>query len=349
MNNFFKPQATLLPTLTNFETGETYSTSDIFRNLFRQDVTTTLVFGSADEWELENDLKLAINSMLFDTYYAVGTTTKSEPSKEDLSRFRKERAEVVEFLLYNKEESPLYEFKKTFRRFLETKEFCEDGLIQEHKGLNLEKLEEFLGIQISSEIAEYSDRFFVSGQSGDWYMSEFGKQTNSSICFEDTQVRMLVRFIRRVLNVQEDATDRATMRFNEGFSASQVAEELTNAYGVERIINKALNECNKTAKTAVCHKCYGTWVVDFKSAKRHDVNTEVFEFDNQQIAREYANAKNVSERCDNLRAKNIDKIAELKAELAKCLELTDNFDNSTDEATAELLKAQKLARPLQAS
>jgi len=348
MNNFFKPQATSLPTLTNFETGEVYTTSDIFRNLFRQDVTTTLVFGSADEWELENDLKCAINAMLFDTYYAIGTTA-SEPSQEDLSRFKNECAEVVHFLLYNKEESPLHEFKKTFRRFIETKEFCEDGLIQEHKALNLEKLEEFLGIQISSEIAEYSDRFFVSGESGDWYMQEFGKQTNSSICFEETQVKMLARFIRRVLNVQEAATDRATMRFSEGFSASQVAEELTNAYGVERIITKALNESDKAAKIAVCYESYGNWVVDFKSANRHNEKAEVLEFDNQQIAREYANAKNVSERCDNLRAKNIDKIAELKEELAKCLELTTNFDNSADEATAELLKAQKLARPLQVS
>jgi len=348
MNNFFQPQAPSVPTIKNFESGQVYSANDVFRNLFRDDIQSTSIFGSNEEWELENELKSCINQMLFNRCYAIGSGD-DEPNEELLKTFRKEVNEVVHFLLYNKEKSPLYEFKKTFRRFFETKEFCEDGLICERKGLNLEKLEEFLGIQISSEVAEYSDRFFLSGESGDWYMVEFGANANSSICFEETQIKSLARFIRRVLNVQESATERATMRFGEGFNATQVAEELTNAYGVERIVNKALEDCDMNKKTAVCFQLYGNWVVDFKSKNRHmSSSSEVLEFTDLQVAREYANARNESKKGDAQRKLNFERIAELKAEIAERFDLVAELDAQAEESQARLLKAEKLARPLQA-
>ena len=349
MNNFFKPQATAVPTITNFETGEVYSAIDIFRNLFSSDVTSTMLFGSGEEWEMENQVKESIRTIFFDTYYSIGTTTKAEPTEEQVKRHKAEASEIAHFLLYNKAESPLHEFKRTFRRMLETKEFVEFGLVQEHKALNLEKLEEFLGIEIPSAVAEYSDSFFVSGESGDWYMSKFGSEvSNSSFCFEDTQIKMLVRFIRRVLNVQEEATERASMRFNEGFDADYVSEELTKAYGVERIVNDAMNLCDKTAKPAVCFESYGNWVVEFKEALRHE-GKEAIEFYNQQDARIYARAKNDSCAADAKRNSNIERIENLKQTLQECLEMTAELDTQADDATALLFKAEKLARTLQVS
>ncbi len=350
MNDFFKPQTTAVPTITNFETGEVYSAHDIFRNLFSSDVTSTKIFGSGEEWELEEQIKESIRTIFFDTYYNIGTTTKEDPTEEQVNRYKREASEVAEFLLYNKAESPLHEFKRTFRRFLETKEFVEFGLVQELKALNLEKLEEFLGINIPSEVAEYSDSFFVSGESGDWYMTKFGSEVkNSSFCFEDTQIKMLVRFIRRVLNVQQEATNRASMRFNEGFEADSVSEELTKAYGVERVVNNAMNLCDKTAKLAVCFQSYGNWVVEFKASLRHEGRDEVIEFNNQQDARVYAQARNTSSSADINRRKNLERIEALKQELEECSEMTTQLDNEADDATALLLKAEKLARPLQAS
>ena len=350
MNDFFKPQATAVPTITNFETGEVYSANDIFRNLFSSDVTSTKMFGSGEEWEMAEQIKESIRTIFFDTYYSIGTTTKEAPTEEQINRHKAEANEIVYFLLYNKAESPLYEFKKTFRRMFETKEFVEFGLVQERKALNLEKLEEFLGIKIPSEVAEYSDSFYVRGESGDWYMSKFGTEVNnSSFCFEDTQIKMLVRFIRRVLNVQQEATDRASMRFGEGFEADSVSEELAKAYGVERIVENAMNLCDKAAKIAVCFESYGNWVVEFKAALRHEGRGEVVEFSNQQEARIYARAKNVSCAADFKRSKNIERIETLKQELEECLEMTAELDNEADDATTILLKAQKLARPLQVS
>ena len=350
MNDFFKPQATAVPTITNFETGEVYSAHDIFRNLFSPNVTSTMLFGGGEEWEMENQIKESIRTIFFDTYCYIGTTTKDAPTEEQINRHKMEANEIAHFLLYNKEASPLHEFKKTFRRMFETKEFVDFGLVQERKALNLEKLEEFLGIEIPSEVAEYSDSFFVSGESGDWYMSKFGDDVNnSSFCFEDTQIKMLVRFIRRVLNVQAEATERASMRFSEGFTADSVSEELTKSFGVERIVNNAMSLCDRTAKTAVCFESYGNWVVEFKESLRHEGKEEVVEFSNQQDARVYARAKNVSSAADFKRRKNLERIEALNQELEECLAMTDKLDTEADDATALLLKAQKLARTLQVS
>lgn len=288
--------------------------------------------------------------MLFGNYYAIGSNAEQEPSEENVTRFKKEMAEVVNFLLFNAEESPLCEFKKTFRRFLKTKQFNDMGLTVDRKALNIEKLEEFLKISIPSDIAQYSDCFHLGGSSGDWYMIEFGAKDVNSFCFEDTQIRTMVRFIRRVLNVHQNATDRATMRFEEGFTIEQVTEELTNAYRIASVVSKALEDCKKVAKKAKAFKLYGSWAVDYVSNNRDtDGDGEVYEFDNQQLAREYTNARNAVVRADRERQQNIDKIAELKNTLAERLELTANFDKIADGAIADLIKAEKLARPLQVS
>ena len=339
-----------MPTITNFENGQTFSAFDIFRNLFRSDVSVLCAFGSGDEWELQEDLKSSIKQMLFGNYYAIGSNAEQEPSGENVTRFKKEMAEVVNFLLFNAEESPLCEFKKTFRRFLKTKQFNDMGLLEDHKALNIEKLEEFLKISIPSDIAQYSDCFHLGGSSGDWYMIEFGAKDVNSFCFEDTQIKTMVRFIRRVLNVHQNATDRATMRFEEGFTIEQVTEELCGAYRIASVVSKALQDCKKVAKKAKAFKLYGSWVVDYESNNRDtDKDSEVYEFDNQQLAREYAKARNAVVRADRERKHNIEKVAALKIELADCLELNASFDNVTDEAIAELIKAEKLARPLQVS
>jgi hypothetical protein len=348
MNNFFQPQAATMPTITNFENGQTFTAFDVFRNLFRSDISATYLFGSGEEWNLQDDLQSAIRQMLFGNYYAIGTNAEQEPSEEDVKRFKKEMSEVVDFLLFNEEESPLCEFKKTFRRFLQTKQFNDFGLLEEHKALNLEKLEEFLKISIPSDIAQYSDCFHLGGESGDWYMVEFGAKASNSFCFQDTQIKTLVRFIRRVLNVHQNATDRATMRFEEGFTIEQVTEDLANAYSVASVISKALQDCKKVAKKAKAFKLYGGWVVDYECNNRDaDKDSEVYEFENQQLARQYVNARNAVAKADRERKQNIDKIAELKNSLAECLALLVDFDKATDQAIAQLVKAERLARPLQ--
>ncbi len=110
-----------------------------------------------------------------------------------------------------------------------------------------------------------------------------------------------------------------------------------------------MNLCDKTAKLAVCFQSYGNWVVEFKAALRHEGRDEVIEFSNQQDARAYAQARNASSSADIKRRKNLERIEALKQELEECSEMTTQLDNEADDATALLLKAQKLARPLQAS
>ena len=347
MNNFFTPQAAATPTITNFETGQVYTAQDVFRNLFNNKMNSTKMFGSGDEWELEQDVREALNLMMFDRYYAIGTTD-CEPSEEQMKVFKSQRAELVHFLLYD-QESPLNVFKKTYRKFFVAKEFNVDGLLFERKGLNLEALEKCLGISLPQELAAYADSFHLSGESGDWYM-QTASQEIGSMCFEDTQIKTLVKFIRRVLNAQTRAEEQAAMRFGEGFNEDRIRQELTNQFLVSMIVDNALANCPRDIEVAVCFRKYGHWSAELKSRSAYEsAKSDVFEFDNLQEAQEYVKTRNRMEKAEQERVKNIDRIAELKAELAECLKMTASFDYNSDEATAESLKAQKLARPLQAS
>ncbi len=347
MNNFFQPQAPSVPTLKNFENGQVYSANDIFRNLFRDDIQTTILFGSGEEWEIENDLKSSINQMLFNRYYAIGSSD-DEPNEDLLNKFKAERSEVVHFLLYNREESPLLSFNKSYRQMLKKVDFTSsDGVTIQRKALNIEFVEELFNTKLSDEVVQYAEQFYLSGESGDWYMNHFEKGTARSSCFEETQLKTIVRFIRIVLNVQQRATESATTAFSEGLDIDDVVSMLSENYGVESLINKALEDCDMMKKAAVCFQLYGNWVADFRSHNRHqEASGEVFEFSDLQVARQYAKARNESKKADAERLLNLSKIAELKAEMAERWDMVDDLDLKADEATANLIKAEKLARPL---
>lgn len=347
MNSIFQPQSASIPTLKNFENGQVYSATDIFRNLFRDDIQTTIMFGSGEEWEIENDLKSSINQMLFNRYYSIGSDD-DEPNADLLNKFKSERSEVLHFLLYNREESPLLSFNKSYRQMLKKVDFTSsDGVTIQRKALNIEFVEELFNAKLSDEVVQYAEQFYLSGESGDWYMNHFEKGTARSSCFEETQLKTIVRFLRIVLNVQQRATEYATTAFSEGFGIDEVASKLSESYGVESLITKALEDCDMNKKAAVCFQCYGNWVVDFRSKNRHQqASGEVFEFVDLQVGREYANARNESKKADAQRLLNLSKIAELKAEIAERRDLMDELDGKADEATSNLLKAEKLARPL---
>jgi len=346
MNDFFTPQVAATPTITNFETGQVYTAQDVFRNLFNNKMNSSKMFGSGDEWELEQDVREALNLMMFDRYYAVGTTDR-EPSEEQMKVFKSQRAELVEFLLYN-QDSPLNIFKKTYRKFFVLKEYNVDGLLFERKGLNLEALEKCLSISLPQELAAYADSFHLSGESGDWYMQTASQET-SPTCFEDTQIKTLVRFIRRVLNAQTRAEEQAEMRFGEGFHEDRIHQELTSQFLISMIVDNALANCSRDIETAVCFRKYGNWCAELKIRSTYEsAKGDVFEFDSLQDAQAYVKSRNRMERAEQERLKNLEEINEFRASLQRSIDETKDCDAECADSTEVFEMREELARPLQA-
>ena len=350
MNNFFQPQTTnTMPTIENYATGAVWTANDIFRNLFSHDRYTDSHFGTQDETNAMHDMKMEINNIVWGSAYKVG-----EASQEVFNMYNKEVLEMIEFLLFNAERSPLLKFKRTWRGLLTKKEFTSFGLVEVRKGLDVDFLESLLNIELPQEFAAYAERFCLEGEAGDWYFKEYGSEDFSSMCFASTQIQSLAAFVRRVLGVQCRANEMANNLFAEGHDAEHVTERLNKSFGTTNnvIIERAIGAANKAPKMAAAFREYGTWVVDFEEDKTGRVKrarakgSEVFKFNDQQEARTWATARNNSEKADRKHADNIKRIEELKAELARCEELMIELGDESEEA---YIAFKKLARPLQSS
>lgn len=349
MNNFFQPQAiSAMPTIKNYETGAVWTANDIFRNLFSHDRYTDSHFGTQDETDAMQDMKMEINNIVWGSSYKIG-----KASEEVFDTYKKQAFEMAEFLLFNPEKSPLLKFKRTWRGLLTKKEFTSFGLVAVRKGLDVDFLESLLNIELPQELAAYAERFFLEGEAGDWYFKEEGSDL-TSMCFASTQIQALAAFVRRVLGVQDRANEMANNLFAEGHDAEHVTERLNKSFGATSnvIIERAIEAADKAPKTAAAFREYGTWVVDFEEDRTGRVKrarakgSEVFKFNDQQEARTWATARNNSENADKRHADNIKRIEDLKAELARCEELMIELGNESEQA---YIAFKKLARPLQSS
>lgn len=330
--NIFTPSAQPALVVRNFETGLSYSSADVFINLFNRDRFTTQHFRNVtDEWEAENYMKQEICKMVFGNPYSIGSEGKTA-SESDALTFKKEIAEMTQHLLYSAD-SELRYFKRTgFRKMLT------------NGRLNMQAVEELFNIpqELPERVCKWASGFSLDGEAGDWY---FTNDEGGSTAFAETRLLAVAKFMTEALNVEARLTSNASIRLTEGFERDEVRKELEKlAYGVTEIVDIAMDSAKVTEEPFYVFMGYNQWTT--RRCRSYDLKEgeQYFKLPNYREAVAFAYAKNAELTAGVKRNANLSKIEELQSELEQCLARTAEFDNKADEAIANLLKAEKVAR-----
>lgn len=337
--NIFTPSAQPSLVVRNFETGMSYSPADVFINLFNRDRFTTQHFSNVtDEWEAESYMKQEICNMIFGKPYSIGSEGKTV-SESDALTFKKEVAEMTQHLLYSAD-SELRYFKRTgFRKMLT------DGR------LNIQAVEELFNIPqgLPERVCKWASGFSLDGEAGDWY---FTNDEGGSVSFSETRLLAVAKFMTEALNVQARLTSNASIRLTEGFDRDEVRKELEKlAFGVTELVDIAMDSAEVKEDPFYVFMGWSQWTTrrvssyDLHGSSPNQKNgEEYYKLPNYREAVAFAHAKNAVSIADAKREANLKKIEELQNELEQCLARTAEFDNKADEAIANELKAEKLAR-----
>lgn len=332
--DFFTPTAQTSVTLTNFETGLTYSAFDIFKNLFRSNRFTTLHFtNTADEWDAEHNLSQEINSMFFGSPYLIGSKG-NEVSEEVIEDFKKNSRIMVQYLLWDAG-SPLRKFKKEYRKM-----FVKDG---EATRLNVDEVESLFGIGLSKAARQYAESFKVDGEAGDWYMTDKNGGTSN---FAETRLRMVAKFIKVVLNIYTTVTEHASTRLSEGHLLEHVEKELQlQAQGVQELVDTALAEAKVEPREVHVIKQYSTWVVRYPEQVVGKTDGEtVYVCENYVKGHTYATARNEQRYAMDAIGKNNQQIADLEQMLKECEDKRIALNDEALKSSNALDSVLKLAR-----
>ena len=330
--NIFTPSAQPSLVVRNFETGLSYSASDVFINLFSRDRFTTQHFKNiTDEWEAENYMKQEICNMIFGNPYSIGSEGKTA-SESDAATFKNEVAEMTHHLLYSSD-SILREFKrKGFRKMIS------------NGRLDLDAVEALFNIEqeLPDSFREYAEGFSISGESGDWY---FTNDRGGSTAFGETRLLAIAKFMTEVLNVQTRLTAHASIRLSEGYSREDVAKEIREAsMGVTELVDVAMESAKVEEKPCFVFMGYNQWTT--RQASTYDLKDgeQYYKLPNYREAVEFAYIKNEALKADAKKQANVERIEQLQKEIADCLAITDELNSNADKAAAEVIKAESLAR-----
>ena len=340
-NDFFTPTAQPTKIVTNFENGQAFSAMDVFRNLFKSNAVSLKHFSKKeDEWDAQNCMKEEINFMMFGTYYSVGSKG-TEPTQEQIESFKTQVAEMVDYMLWDVT-SPLQVFKKEYRKFF----VKNDELF---KTLNVDKVEEFFDIGITKPMRCYATSFALAGESQDWYISEIEGGGINSTCFEETQLLVLARWIKKVLNVYGDHIEIAETRLSEGRTAEEVREDISRrVLHIEEIVEDVMQNSKTEVRRVYVYKSYGDWVVDYtETARRIDKNSAIYEAESYMDGRKFANSLNEEKAATKRLNSNLEEIENIKARLLELQGETEGRENDVDDALKEVIECEDLAQFLQ--
>ena len=349
-NDFFTPTAQPTKVVTNFENGQAFSAMDVFRNLFNSSAVSLKHFSKKeDEWDAQNCMKEEINHMIFGTYYSVGSKG-TEPTQEQIEAFKTQAIEMTEYMLWN-EDSPLQRFKKEYRKFFTKKlgDAERAGGVVEYKTLNVDKVEEFFDIGLTKAARRYATSFALAGESQDWYINEIEGGGINSTCFEETQLLVVARWIKKALNVYGDHIELAETRLSEGRDAQEVREDISRrVLHIEEIVEDVMQNAKTEVRRVYVYKSYGDWVVDYtETARRIDANSAIYEAESYMDGRKFANSLNEEKAATKRLNSNLEEIENIKARLLELQGETEGRENDVDDALKEVIECEDLAQFLQ--